>query len=89
MEHGKEEEQTDYFFGYIAQVSMNAETGLITSLETSSGEAYDGRYFCPLVDHDLAQQLPVNTYAGDKGYDDGDNHYYLELNDLHSAIHLK
>jgi IS5 family transposase len=88
-EHGQEEEQTEYFFGYKAHVSMNAENGLITSLQTSSGEAYDGRYFCALVHQDLAQQLPVNTYAGDKGYDDGDNHYYLELNDLHSAIHLK
>jgi hypothetical protein len=88
-EHGKEEEQTEYFFGYKAHVSMNVENGLITSLETSSGEAYDGCYSCSLVDHDLAQQLPVNTYAGDKGYDDGDNHYYLELNNLHSAIYLK
>jgi hypothetical protein len=51
---------------------------LITSLETSSGKAYDGRYFCLLVDQDLAQQLPVNTYSGDKGYDDGDIHYYLD-----------
>jgi IS5 family transposase len=88
-EDGKEEEQTEYFYGYKAHVSMNAENGLITSLEISSGEAYDGHYFCSLVDQDLAQQLPVNTYAGDKGYDDGDNHYYLELNDLHSAISLK
>ena len=38
-EAGKEEEQTEYFFGYKAHVSMNAENGLITSLETSSGEA--------------------------------------------------
>jgi hypothetical protein len=68
---------------------MNAENGLITSLVTSSGEAYDGHFFCPLVDQDLAQQLPVETYAGDKGYDDGDNHYYLELHGLHSAIRLK
>ena len=88
-EDGQEEEQTEYFFGYKAHVSMNAENGLITSLKTSSGEAYDGHYFCSLVDQDLAQQLPVNTYAGDKGYDDGDNHYHLELNGLHSAIRLK
>jgi IS5 family transposase len=31
----------------------------------------------------------VDTYAGDKGYDDGDNHYHLELRGLHSAIRLK
>jgi transposase, IS5 family len=86
---GTEETQTEYFFGYKAHVSMNAQNGLITSLETSSGEAYDGHHFCSLVEQDLAQQLPVKTYAGDKGYDDGDNHYYLEQHGLHSAIHLK
>jgi IS5 family transposase len=53
-EDGQEEEQTEYFFGYKAHVSMNAENGLITSLKTSSGEAYDGHYFCSLVDQDLA-----------------------------------
>jgi len=31
----------------------------------------------------------VDTYSGDKGYDDGNNHYYLERNGLHSAIRLK
>lgn len=88
-EAGKEEEQTEYFFGYKAHVSMNAESGMITSLETTSGEAYDGHHFCSLVNRDLKQQLPVDTYAGDKGYDDGDNHYHLELLGLHSAIRLK
>ena len=86
---GKEEKQTEYFFGYKAHISMNAENGLITSLVTSSGEAYDGHSFCPLVDQDLAQHLPVETYAADKGFDDGVNHYYLELLGLHSAIRLK
>lgn len=88
-EKGQDQEQTEYFFGYKAHVSMNAENGLITSLEVTSGEAYDGHHFCSLVDHDLEQDLPVDTYAGEKGYDDGDNHYYLELNGLHSAIRLK
>jgi IS5 family transposase len=88
-EDGKEKKQTEYFFGYKAHVSMNAETGLITGLEASSGEKYDGDYFCRLVNHDLRQKLPMNTYAADRGYDDGDNHYHLELCGLHSAIHLK
>jgi len=87
-ENGKEVEQTEYFFGYKAHVSLNAENGLITSLEVTSGKAYDGHHFRSLVDHDLQQQLPVETYAADKGYDDGDNHYHLELRGLHSAIHL-
>jgi len=88
-EHGKEEEQTEYFYGYKAHVSLNAENGLITSLEATSGEVYDGHHFCSLVDRDLEQKLPVDTYSGDKGYDDGNNHYYLELCGLHSAIRLK
>ena len=88
-EEGKEIEQSEYFFGYKAHVSLNAEAGLITSLEATSGEAYDGHHFCPLVAHDLQQQLPVDTYAGDKGYDDGENHFYLEQHGLHSAIRLK
>jgi len=88
-EEGKEEEQTQYFYGYKAHISLNAETGLITSLETSSGEAYDGHHFTGLVDHDLQQALPVETYAADKAYDDGENHYNLEVRGLHSAIRLK
>jgi hypothetical protein len=54
---------------------MNSESGIITSLKVTSGEAYDGHHFCSLVDHDLEQGLPVDTYAGDKGYDDSNNHY--------------
>jgi IS5 family transposase len=41
------------------------------------------------VDHDLEQKLPLEIYTGDKGYDDGNNHYYLEQLQLHSAIRLK
>jgi transposase, IS5 family len=88
-EGGKEEKQTEYFYGYKAHVSMNAENGLITSLETSPGSDYDGHHFCSLVDHDLKQRLPVDIYTADKGYDDGDNHYYLDLHSLYSAIRLQ
>jgi len=88
-EDGQQIKQTEYFYGYKAHVSLNAETGLITSLEVTSGEAYDGHHFCSLVDQDLQQDLPVETYAGDKGYDDGENHLHLQLCGLHSAIRLK
>jgi IS5 family transposase len=86
---GKEEQQTEYFFGYKTHVSLNAENGLITSLEVTSGEVYDGHHFCGLVDRDLAQKLPVEIYAADKGYDDGNNHFYLDQCGLYSAISLK
>ncbi len=88
-EKGEEVEQTEYFYGYKAHVSMNAESGIITSLEATSGEAYDGHHFRSLVDRDLKQKLAVDTYAGDKGYDDGENHYHLGLKKLFSAIRLK
>lgn len=88
-EEGKEEEQVQYFYGYKAHVSLNATNHLITSLECTSGEVYDGHHFTSLVDHDLEQKLPVETYTADKAYDDGENHYNLEVRGLHSAICLK
>jgi IS5 family transposase len=86
---GKEEEQTEYFFGYKSHVSLNTESGLITSLEVTSGEAYDGHHFRRLVDQDRKQNLPVEIYAADKAYDDGQNHYHLDIHGLYSAIRLK
>ena len=86
---GKEIEQTDYFYGFKAHVSMNAETGLISSLETTPGGAFDGHHFCSLVDKDQKQSLPVGIYSGDKAYDDSNNHFHLALRGLHSAILLK
>ena len=87
-ENGETEKQVEYFYGYKAHVSLNAENGLVTSVQATSGEVYDGHHFTPLVDHDLEQGLGVNTYTADKGYDDGNNHYYLENHQLHSAIRL-
>lgn len=86
---GKVVYQTKYFYGFKGHVSMNAENNLITSLEVTSGEAYDGHHFCSLVEHDLAQNLPIETYAADRGYDDGNNHFYLQEQHLNSAICLK
>ena len=88
-EDGKKEEQVQYFYGYKAHVSLNAENGLMTSLECTSGEAYDGHHFTSLVEHDLEQELPLEIYTADKAYDDGENHYNLEVRGLHSAIRLK
>ncbi len=86
---GIEIEQREYFYGFKAHVSMNAETGIISSLDITPGRAFDGHHFCSLVDKDLEQSLPLKTYAGDKGYDDSNNHYYLIHKGLHSAIRLK
>ena len=86
---GQDVDHAKYFYGYKGHVSMNAESNLITSLEVTSGDAYDGHHFCPLVDQDMAQNIPADTYTTDRGYDDGNSHFYLELLNLQSAICLK
>jgi transposase, IS5 family len=86
---GEDVNQVNYFFGYKAHVSMNAENNLITSLEVTSGEAYDGHYFCSLVEQDLSKNISVEIYTADRGYDDGNNHFFLEHHNLQSAICLK
>lgn len=59
-------------------MSMNAETGIITSVEVISGEAFDGHHFRSLVDHDIDQDIQVETYAGDKANDDTEIHFHLQ-----------
>ena len=77
---GKKKGQVKYFYGYKGHVSMNAKSNLITSLEVTSGEVYDGHQFCSLVDQDLEQKIPADIYAADRGYDDDHNHLYLQQN---------
>lgn len=86
---GKRERAVQHFYGYKAHVSLNAETGIITSMVVTSGEKYDGHYFRPLVEQDMALGLPVQVYAGDRGYDDGENHSLLAAKGLKSALRLK
>ena len=96
-EEGQTIKQTEYFYGcrtvrygYKAHVSLNAQTHMITSLVPSSGEAWDGKYLKPLVEKDLAQDLPVEIVGADRGYDDHALHYYLEQEkEIHSGILLK
>jgi len=103
-EEGKTIKQTEYFYGcrtvrygYKAHVSLNAQTHMITSIVPSTGEAWDGKYLKPLVEKDLAQDLPVETVGADRGYDDHGLHYYLEQEKeihpapcgIHSGILLK
>jgi len=87
-EEGRERRQTESFYGYKAHVSLNAETGLITSLKVTPGAAYDGHQMPNLVEQDLAQDIGVEIYSGDRGYDDGENHLYLQSRGLKSALRL-
>jgi IS5 family transposase len=87
-ERGELRREKEYFYGYKAHVSLNAETELITSLKVTPGSAYDGHHLRTLVEQDLAQGVGVQVYAGDRGYDDGDNHEFLWDRQLKSALRL-
>lgn len=86
--HGSEK-GTEYFYGYKDQVSLNAQTGLVTSVIPGRADEYDGHEFQKLVEKDLKKGIEIETVAADKGYDDGENHYYLKKKNINSAIRLK
>lgn len=87
-QQGKIVKQKEYFYGYKQHVSLNAATGLITSVTHTAGNAYDGHQLPTLIKSDIAQGIPVKTVTADKGYDDGENHEFLWSNNMHSAIRL-
>jgi len=87
---GKTVKQTEYFYGYKAHESFNPQSGLITSVITTTGKTPDGELLPKLEIKDRqAKLLPKKqTYAADKGYDWGENHLYLEEHKHHDAIIL-
>jgi IS5 family transposase len=85
---GETIKQTEYFYGYKAHVSLNGETELITSVQVTAGNSYDGHELPGLLDKDLAQGIAVEIVAADRGYDDSDNHYLLASRGIQSAIRL-
>lgn len=105
QDDGTMKEIKDSFYGYKTHVSRDIQSGLVTALTVTSGEAADGGEFRPLVNKDrklgivaegrLAVKDGVTTveggtaYTADKAYDDGENHTFLETRGLQSAIILK
>ena len=87
-EGGQKCKRKKAFFGYKQHASMNAQAEMITSVRHSSGNRTDGEFFCRLVESDLAQGLPVDTYTADRAYDDSDNQVFLDSKGLHSALKL-
>jgi IS5 family transposase len=85
---GKRHKEKQYFYGYKDQVSLNAGTELVTSVIPGHANDYDGHKLKKLVEKDLRKGIGVGTVAGDKGYDDGDNHYYLKDKGINSALRL-
>lgn len=76
------------FYGYKAHLSLNAESGLITSVRVSRGNQTDGKQLPKLVAKDQEVGLKGEVYAGDKAYDDGDNHELLRCQGRSSALCL-
>jgi IS5 family transposase len=85
---GNEVEVPVYFYGYKAHTSMNANAEMITSVVVTGGNQTDGKQFPELLERDKRQGLPTETYAGDRAYDDTDNHFLLEFEGLHSSLRL-
>jgi IS5 family transposase len=83
---GRRHKETQYFYGYKDQVSLNADTKLVTSIIPGYANDYDGHKLKKLIEKDKGKGIEVGTVAGDKGYDDGDNHYYLKAKGINSAI---
>jgi IS5 family transposase len=74
--------------GYKAHVSVNAETGLTTTVIPARGNTADNKAFAALLAHDHSLDLPTTTYGGDRAYDDTDIHERIEAAGLHSGICL-
>jgi len=84
----KKHRERQYFYGYKDQVSLNADTELVTSVIPGYANDYDGHKLKKMVEKDEGKGIEIGTVAGDRGYDDGDNHYYLKEKGINSAIRL-
>lgn len=76
------------YLGYKSHVSLNAETGLITTIRPSVGSAADNKQFHALLAHDEQLGVGAQIYAGDRAYDDSDLHCELWAADKYSALRL-
>ncbi len=62
------------FFGYKAHASIDADSEMITKLETTPGNVYDGEVFHKVVD------TKADMVTADKAYDSKKNHQFLKRN---------
>jgi IS5 family transposase len=76
------------FYGYKTHLSVNAESGLITGVAATPGNETDGKQLGKLLARDEAAGVRAQVYAGDRGYDDGENHELLRVKGKQSALCL-
>ncbi len=86
---GRKRREGQYFYGYKDQVSLNAESELVTSVVPGYANDYDGHKLKELLEKDLSKGIEMEIVTGDRGYDDGENHYDLKQKGIRSAIRLK
>lgn len=77
-----------HYSGYMNHFSLNAETGLITTVHPTPGNAADNLQFPQLLAHDEAVAVPGLIYTGDRAYDDTDLHARLWDQGKFSAFRL-
>jgi IS5 family transposase len=75
--------------GYKTHVSMDAKTGIVTSINPTTGNTADNKQMADLIDNDKTVGVTAHTYTADKGYDDGDLHTKLQSEGKHSALMLR
>jgi len=85
------------FYGYKAHLSLNAESGIITSVVVTPGNKPDGQQFPELVQKDEQVGIETKVYAGDKAYDEspaatellraGGKHSALCLNNYRTKLY--
>jgi IS5 family transposase len=74
--------------GYKTHASVNAETGLVTTVVVTPGNRADNKVFPQLRAHERTLGLPTRAYGGDKAYDDTDIYERLAVDELAIAVTL-
>lgn len=80
---------TKTFFGYKHHTAVENNHNLIMAIQTTPGDIYDGHKMKDIIDESLEKMPTPDIIAADKGYDDIENHEYIESKDIFSAIALK
>lgn len=80
---------TKTFFGYKHHTAVENKHNIIITIQTTPGDIYDGHKMQEVIDESLEKIPTPQTIAADKGYDDIENHEYIESLDIFSAIALK
>lgn len=86
---GGVERQRLMHLGYKTHVSLDAETGIVTSIKPTTGSSADNEQMIDLIEHDGRLGVPGQVYTADKAYDDGEIHAHLKKKGKRSAISLK